>query len=1773
MTSNATMVRAGAGIARPRNFVTHLRTLAQERPDDIWLTIAGDAGEFSIGYAVFERRVRALAALLQQRFRPGERALVMLDNGDHYAVSMLACFYAGLIAVPVFPPPSARPQHLARLAGVAADCSACCVLSTAALGAGMAGVGKLFQDAAIVAVDAVDEAAADAWQPFDPMEEDIAFLQYTSGSTAAPKGVIVTHGNLMANERAIQLGMGIGPEDKFVSWAPLYHDMGLIGGLLQPLFSGIPLVLTSPGHFLERPVRWLELISRHRATLSGGPDFSFRLCLERISQEQVATLDLSSWRVAYTGAEPVRADTVTAFIERFGAAGFDAGAVYPCYGLAEATLYATGGHRGAGMVARSFSPAGLAAGQGVPSSEAEAGNLLVGCGEIAVGHHLEIVDPDSLDALEDGAVGEICIAGPSIGAGYWGNKSASSETFVPRGGRRWLRTGDLGFRADGQLYVAGRRKELIIIRGHNLYPQDIERVVEAEVDIVRKGRVAAFAAAGPQGEGIGVAAEVSRSIQKLVPPQRLVEVLSAAVSEVFGEPLAVVLLLKPGTLPRTTSGKLQRSACRTAWLQRSPDAYAIHEHGRFVTGDPDGDAAEAPALDPLARELEAIWREVLSSAEPAPWPGATHFFARGGNSLSAARAAARIAARWGIEFPVRLIFEQPRLQSCASAVRERLAQRAGEGSRARAPTFAVLPPARRLQGLPLSHAQERQWFLWQLDPQSAAYHVSVALRLDAGVDADLLQGALADLVARHESLRTAFRAGPDGVPAQWILAPGDVPLERIDLRALSPEVRATQEAQALRRLRGAPFDLGRGGLLRAALIRSSDECALLLLVMHHIVSDAASMQLLVTELAEAHDARLRGREPVFAPLPLQCADHAVWQRAWLAAGEAERQAAWWRSQLGDAHPVLELRTDHPRLPHARYGAARQGLLLPAALLARLRQRAQGEGVTLFIVLLAGLQVLLHRYSGQRDIRVGTAFASRGRLEFESIVGLFVNTLVLRSLLDGRTTLADALAQAREAVAGAQAHPDLPFEQLVQMLHPERGLSHHPLFQVMFNHVVEDTSALQAFGSAAVDEQALPDLEAQFELVLESRERSDGGLKLDFIYAAELYEAATIERMASHYLRVLEALAADPSQAVGELVLNDAAERAQSRLWSVNAESEPDPEPVHHTIARQARRQPDAVALLFGDETLRYAELDHRANQLAHRLIALGVRPGNCVGVAMQRSVDLVVGLLAILKAGAAWLPLDPDYPAQRLAYMVEDSGLSLVLAHRSTRGCIASGAGVAVLEVDGLALDGEPGHEPAVALHGEHLAYVIYTSGSTGRPKGVAVRHAALHNCMAWMQRSYGLSQADAVLHKAPFGFDVSVWEIFWPLTAGARLVVARPGDHRDLERLVQLIERHQVSTLNFVPSMLQAFLDHPAIESRTRLRYIMCGGEAMPAETQREALRRLPGVSLQNLYGPTETTIHVTRWPCSDAGAGLVPIGRPISATGAWVLDAELNPVPRGAAGELYLGGVQLARGYLHRAGLTAERFVADPAGGGARLYRTGDLARWNAEGQIEYLGRIDHQLKIRGLRIELGEIEAQLLAQPELRESVVVARPGPAGPMLVAYATARLGQPVDSAALRERLRQVLPDYMVPQAIVLLDALPLNANGKVDRAALPAPAGHQPVYARDVPEGEVARALAAIWCELLELPQVGLHDNFFELGGHSLLLIRAHRLLEDRMRITLPLVELFRHPTVASLAHAVEQRGASTGGAAATEAADERALRQRAARLQRRQAAGKVNA
>ena len=1086
-------------------------------------------------------------------------------------------------------------------------------------------------------------------------------------------------------------------------------------------------------------------------------------------------------------------------------------------------------------------------------------------------------------------------------------------------------------------------------------------------------------------------------------------------------------------------------------------------------------------------------------------------------------------------------------------------------------------------GAPLSYAQQRQWFLWQLDRESSAYHLSSALRWRGALDVPALIRSFGQLADRHLQLKVRFGVKPDGSVCQYVDEACIPTVEQADVHDLKAEAQTVRVQQLVQQWQQTPFDLEAGQLLRVGLIRLAAEEHVLVVVVHHIIADDWSLQLLVQEFGQIYDASVQGRQADLAPLPIRYTDYAAWQRSWMEAGESDRQLAYWTACLQGERPVLELPADAPRRADGHYTVASQQRVIDGPLAEGIRQLCARERLTPFMVFLAAFQLLLARHTGLSDISVGIPVSNRNRPELEGLVGFFVNTQVLRTVMHEGLGLRQLLAQVRQTAIGAQAHQDMPFDQLVEALHPVRTPGVNPLFQVMFNYLTEDAVPQQAaLPDAVLESYPLGAQGAQFELVMNTVEAPDGSFHVGLSWAEELFRAETIGRMLSHVGQILDAMVHQPDMPIGNVPLLSAAEQTALQAWGYNTHQHASLDLVLTSLARHVHTKPADTALLFGSDSLSYEALDRRTETLARNLRARGVRPEDRVGIFQERSLDLVVSMLGILKAGAAFVPLDPELPAQRIAYMMQDSGLQVVLTHERLRAQLPAVAGVnTVLMEQALSAGDEPGSDAGTVygqndgsaagskeipsgsnaagerdnarvsavgtnispndlpdIHGSQLAYVIYTSGSTGTPKGVGVSHRSLASCMQWMQRVYALDEDDTVLHKAPIGFDVSCWEIFWPLTSGVRLAIAAPGDHRDPQRIFALIERHRVTTLNFVPQMLQAFLASRQGQP-TGLKHVMVGGEAISTKVQSMAVQGLGEGVLQNLYGPTETTIHVTRWTCRDDGRTPVPIGRPIDETQAHVLDAALNPVPVGVPGELYIGGKLLARGYVNRPDLTAERFVADPFDEhGGRLYRTGDLVRWSEEGQLIYLGRIDEQVKVRGFRIELGEVEAQLLKQPGVREAVVVARETPQGTQLAGYVSGHAGQKLDGSVLRQSLKAVLPDYMVPSAIMVLEALPLNANGKIDRKALPEPvldAGE----AYEAPEGELETQLAQLWAEVLGVERVGRSSNFFELGGHSLLALT----LVERMRaagIRAQVRELFEQPVLSAFADALAQAQAA---------------------------------
>lgn len=1047
-------------------------------------------------------------------------------------------------------------------------------------------------------------------------------------------------------------------------------------------------------------------------------------------------------------------------------------------------------------------------------------------------------------------------------------------------------------------------------------------------------------------------------------------------------------------------------------------------------------------------------------------------------------------------------------------------------------------PRRRESGpAPLSFSQQRLWFFDQFEPASFVYNVLTPVSLRGNLDVSALQEAFNHLVRRHEALRTTFELR-EGQPVQIIGQQQSIPIRRIDL---SHQARPEQQEQfhaVFNDETCRPFDLKKGPLLRITLVRMAAEEHALLLAMHHIVTDGWSMNVLVREAVALYAMYSAGLAPGLSPLPIQYADFAVWQRSWLQGEVLEQQLAYWKQHLGAKPAVLELPTDFPRPAVQTYRGASFIFPFSPALSQSLKTFCRAQQATMFMVLLAAFNVLFHRYTGQQEIIVGSPIANRNRKELEGLIGFFANTLPMRTNVSGELSFREVLARLKEAALGAYAHQDLPFEYLVEQFHPERSLSHSPLVQVMFNFepTIPQMAEMPGLSASLMD---YDNKSAKFDLTLFAR---DHGTEIfgTLEHNVDLFTSETIERMAGHLLTLLSGIVANPDQPISGLPLLTRHERYQM-LEEWNATEAACPQLCAHQIFEaQVHHAPNRTALIFENQELTYAQLNARANQLAHYLSSLGARPGKFVGIFMERSVEMIVAVLGVLKSGAACIPLDSVYPKERLAFMLEDSGAPVVVAQQAQAATLpVSGARLVCLDSEWQAISKEPENAPQVAVTPEDWMYVIYTSGSTGRPKGVVVPHRVLVNLVAWHQSS--LRQSQRTLQFASLNFDVSFQEIFSTFISGGVLVVPPEPLRLDLQALGQYIQQHPVERFHLPPVVLQKlaeeFTSHP--EKFSAMREFVAGGEQLqitPAMVK--FFRQLKDCRLYNHYGPSETHVmasfplpeQVDNWPA------LPPLGRPISNTELYLLDNYLQPVPIGVPGELYISGTCVVHGYLKRPALTAERFLPNPFSNkpGSRMYKTGDLVRYRPDGNVEFLGRNDFQVKIRGMRVELGEIEVELKRHPGVRDVAVVMHKDAQESRLIAYVVFHAGQTVSSKELRDFLHERLPDHMVPAVFVSLEAFPLTPSGKIDRRALPEPGRPESTRGYVAPRTELEEVLAIIFSEVLQVERIGIFDDFFELGGHSLLATQISSRIREALHVELPVRRIFESPAIDGLARAM---------------------------------------
>ncbi|MDQ4024225.1 MAG: amino acid adenylation domain-containing protein, partial [Actinomycetota bacterium] len=1505
-----------------------------------------------------------------------------------------------------------------------------------------------------------------------PGTRDLAYVIYTSGSTGEPKGVMVEHGSLARFAAVIAEELALTPADRVLQFASPSFDTA-VEEIWPVLRRGGTVVLRGPDPW--DPAELRDRVAAHGVTVLDLPTAYWHE-LASACLEGIDVRDCPSLRLVVVGGEAMSGEATGAWLRT---ARRDV-SLLNTYGPTETTVTAT-----------SFEVAAVPRDPGA-----------IPIGAPIAGTRAYVLD-DALEPVPPGVVGELFVGGTGVARGYRGRPALTAERFVPdpfapRPGARMYRTGDrVRLRRDGMLDFAGRRDHQLKVRGYRVEPGEIEATLRDHPRV----RDAVVTAAPDDG---------SRLVAHVVagedaPPT---EELRAWLRDRLPEHMIPSVVVPLARFPLTPGGKVDRKAL---------EGLVPRREARSV----------AEPRTPAEQVLAAIWQGLLGVEDVGPDDS---FFDLGGHSLLATRLVSRIRHDFGVSLPLRTVFEWPTIAGLAAVV-----ERAAAG--AEGPRELPLERVPRDGDLPLSFSQQRLWFIDQFKPGSTDYVIAATSELHGRLDAGALRSAVGAIARRHEALRTTFPSR-GGQARQEIAPEAEVPFEVVDLSGLAPEDRWPAANAELRREAARPFDLATGPLWRCTLIRLADDHHLFATCMHHIVSDGWSLGIFAAELSELYSAAVERRDPVLPELEVSYADFAVWQRRWFTGDELERQLAYWKQQLDGAPAVLELPADRPRPPIQSFDGATVGFTLDRELSEGISRVARAHEVTTFMVTLAAFKTLLHRYTGATDVVAGSPIAGRNRSEIEDLIGFFVNTLVLRTDLSGDPTFAELLERTRDVALGAYAHQDLPFEKLVEEVGIERDLAHSPAVQVMF--VLQNTppADLTMTGLEPARLEA-PTNEVSVDLTMDLTETA-AGIEAKLVYNAGLFDEATMERLLRHYANVLREVADDPHVPLSRIGLLEPAER-DAIVRGFNPAPTPYPSHlrVHEAFERVAAERAGNVAVIYDDGELTYDELNRKANRLARHLAANGVERGDRVAVALERGPDLIVSLLAVLKAGAAYLPIDPEHPLRRIRFMVEDAEARVLLTSDALSEDLDLGAGRTIsLQRDAAAVEAHGDDDLGIAGTPEDVAYAIYTSGSTGTPKGICVPHRAVTRLV--LETDYvKLGPGSVVLQVSNASFDAATFEIWGPLLNGGALAGIPKDVLLDVARLRPVLRRWPGAVLFLTTALFnQLVADDPALFAG--LDAVLMGGEAVDPASLRRCLQAAPPKDLLHVYGPTETTTFATWHRVEDVpeGAATVPIGRPIANTVVHILDAALNPVPVGVPGEIYIGGPGLAIGYLNRPQLTKERFVPDPFfdDPGALLYKTGDLARYLPSGDIEFLGRIDSQVKIRGFRVELGEIEATLSEHDAVAEAVVhLFETAPNDKRLVAYVTAS-GDGVPVGELRRFLSERIPFYMVPADFVVLDALPLNANGKIDRRALPAPdvARHSDGDEHVAPRDETERKLASIWEELLGRSP-GVHDSFFELGGHSLLATQLVSRIRDAFSVELELRAVFEAPTIARLAPRVD--------------------------------------
>ncbi|MFN7415108.1 MAG: non-ribosomal peptide synthase/polyketide synthase [Dolichospermum sp.] len=1633
-------------------------------------------------YGELNTQANQLAHYLQDiGVKPEVLVGIYLERSLSIIVTLLAVLKAGGGYVPLDPD---YPQQ--RLADISEDSQFSVLITQQKL------LNSLpVQGVKVIVLDTESEMLTNQ-SPANPVSEvkpeNLTCLLYTSGSTGKPKGVMLTHAALVNHSSAISEVFALTSADRVLQFASFSFDVAA-EEIFPTWYKGATVVLRPTQMFPDFASLSQFIAQESLSVLNITPAYWHEWAVA-VSQDN-ATVP-PSLRLVAVGGDAVLLETVTIWRQVVG----DRVNCLNVYGPTEASVTA--------IVHDLLHP------QSETANSVLIGRPIANTQAYILDRHLQPVPV--------GVKGELHLCGVRLARGYLNRPELTEDKFIPNpfspssgaeilansqslvSSSRLYKTGDLArYLPDGNIECFGRIDNQVKIRGFRIELGEIEAVLNQYIDvqtscvIIREdtpGDKYLVAYVVPYPEKIPTISELRQFLSRNLP--------------LYMVPQAFVFL---DFLPLTPNRKVDRRALP------APDL-SSNRTDKYV-------APRTPTEEMLAQ----IWAQVLKVEQVGIHD---NFFEIGGHSLLATQLVSRIRSHFQVELPLRSLF--------AAATVAQLADLIGQSQRQNLEiTVPPILPRGENAELSLSYAQQRLWFLDQLQPNSSLYNIPLALRLAGFLEVAALEQSLEEIIHRHEALRTNFIT-IDGKPTQIIQTVRNWQLSVIELQHL-PRFEQETSAQELAITQAIqPFDLASGSLLRATLVVLSETEHILLICMHHIVSDEWSIDVFIQEVAAFYNAYAQGQSANAAPLPIQYADFAIWQRQWLVGEVLQSQLSYWKQQLADAPALLSLPTDRPRPAVQKFVGAYQEFALSVELTQGLMQLSQQQGVTLFMTLLAGFDTLLYRYTGQSDILVGTPIANRNHSEIEGLIGFFVNTLVMRTDLSADPSFSSLLVRVREMALSAYAHQDLPFEMLVEALQPQRNLSHTPLFQVAFVFQNTPNSQVELTG-LTVSPLVVENTTAKFDLTL-AMENTGTGLVGVWEYNTDLFDSSTIERMASHFVTLLEGIVANPFERISQLPLLTAVEQQQLLIeWNDTQVDYPHDLCIHQLFEEQVERNPDAVAVVFEEQQLTYDELNCRANQLAHYLQSLGVGADVLVGICVERSLEMIVGLLAILKAGGAYVPLDPEYPQERLSFILEDAQVKVLLTQQSLLDKLQSHqAQLVCLDEIWEEIVQNNQDNPTSGVTAFHLANVIYTSGSTGKPKGVMVEHKGLCNVAQAQMQTVGFHSDSRLLQFASLSFDASIWEVVMALGSGARLYLGTKDSLLPGMPLIERLRDYGITHVILPPSALAVL----PTEELPALQTIIVGGEACSAELIRQWS---VGRNFFNGYGPTEASVCSTVAKCTDADQK-ISIGRPIANAQIYILDSHLQPVPIGVPGELHIGGAGLARGYLNRPELTQEKFIPNPFDN-SKLYKTGDLARYLLDGNIEYLGRIDHQVKIRGFRIELGEIEAVLSQHEDVQISCVIVREDtPGEKQLVAYIVPQKDVTLTPSELRQFIGNKLPSYMIPQAFVILESLPITPNGKIDRRTLPAADLHSEIADKFVaPRNPIEEKLALIWTQVLRLEQVGIDDNFFAFGGHSLLATQVISRLQEAFKISLPLRYIFESPTVAQLSEVISSQLETSSG------------------------------